>query len=112
MNTAPLHKLNAKTATEVCARFQMGGEAKKLLKENATVAQFMELLVAAGQWPEAVKLLTHVMNKREAVAWAADSAREALPAEPNPKALAALSAADAWVKDPSEENRRAAQSAS
>lgn len=115
MNSAVLSKLRSETASELCARFGMGEAARKLLKETDGPAEFFDALVAEKQWPEAVRLLAHLMSKREAVAWAADCARQALPAEPAepaPKALAALEAAEAWVKEASEENRRAAQAAS
>ncbi len=69
---------------------------------------FLDALIEAGEFPDAVRFLAHALPKREAVWWACLCAREAAGADPPEPVAAALRAAEAWVADPSEENRRAA----
>jgi hypothetical protein len=59
-------------------------------------------------WTDAVRFLAHALPRREAVWWACTCARLALPASAAPEVGAALQAAEAWVFQPTEENRRAA----
>jgi hypothetical protein len=111
MNAGTLAKVTAKTAREVCARFALGDEGKKLLNDGMGVGQFLEKLVAEKQHADAVKLLAHALPKREAVWWALQCAKEAAGSEPPPNVAAALAATEAWVSSPTEENRRATQPA-
>jgi hypothetical protein len=111
MSSNGLAKVTAKTAAEVCKHFPLGEEAKKLLGDGLTPAQFLTALIEKQQFPDAVRFLAHALPKREAVWWACLCARAT--AGPNPPApiAAALQAAEKWVVDPSEENRRAAMPA-
>ena len=111
MNVGTLAKITAKSAGEVCARFALGDEAKKLLSDSMGVGAFLEKLVAEKQHADAVRLLAHALPKREAVWWALQCASEATGSEPPPAVTAALAATEAWVNSPTEENRRAAQPA-
>jgi hypothetical protein len=111
MSTTGLAKITAKTAAEVCKHFPLGEEAKKLLRNDLTPAQFLDGLMEKQQFPDAVRFLAHALPKREAVWWASQCCRAVAGADPPPKIAAALQIADKWVADPSEDNRRAAMSA-
>src|SRR5262249_46936566 len=63
------------------------------------------------EFPDAIRFLAHALPKREAVWWACLCARAVAPSPPPAPILAALEAAEAWVSDPSEENRRQAMPA-
>ena len=63
-------KVTAKTAAEVCKHFPLGEEAKKLLRDGQTPAQFLDVLIEKQQFPDAVRFLAHALPKREAVWWA------------------------------------------
>jgi hypothetical protein len=101
----------AATAAEVCQRFRLGRVATALLRDDLTPSQFLDLLTARRLFKDATSFLAHALPNREAVWWAVLCVREVVgPAPPEPVA-AALRAAEAWVQDPSEENRRAAREA-
>lgn len=110
MSTGTLTKVTAKTAAEVCKLFPLGDEAKPLLRDTLAPRQFLDLLVEKQQFLDAVRFLAHALPKREAVWWACLCARVTAPTPPPPQA-AAVQAAERWVADPSEANRRAAQAA-
>ena len=107
MSTDNLAKVTAKTAAEVCARFALAPDAQALLADKLTPKQFLDLLVAREQLPDAVKLLAYALPKREAVWWASQCVRRWYGAEPPAADQAALKAAERWVADPSEDNRKA-----
>jgi hypothetical protein len=103
-----LKKVQVPTAAELCARFPLSDEAKPLLDPAAAPADFLSRLVEAKQFPDAIRLLAHALPKREAVWWACVCARETLRPEMPGEIVAALQAAEAWVYQPTEENRRGA----
>lgn len=111
MSSNGLAKVTAKTAAEVCKHFPLEEAAKKLLRDGLTPAQFLTALIEQQQFPDAVRLLAHALPKREAVWWACLCARAVAGSNPPPLIAAALQAAEKWVVDPSEENRRAAMPA-
>jgi hypothetical protein len=110
MSSSTLAKVTAKTAQELCKHFQLGDEAQKLLQDGLTPRQYLERLLEKQQYLDAVRLLAHALPKREGVWWACQCAR-LVAGSPPPKIAAALQAAETWVADPSEENRRAAMPA-
>jgi hypothetical protein len=111
MSSNGLVKITAKTAAEVCKHFQLGDEAKKLMRDGLTPAQFLDTLIDKQQFPDAVRFLAHALPKQEAVWWACVCARAVAGSNLPPKIAAALQAAEKWVADPSEGNRRAAMPA-
>jgi hypothetical protein len=92
----------------VAALFSLSPAATAALAPDASPAEFLEALILEAHWTDAVRFLAHALPKREAVWWAATCARMTLPADAPPEVAAALQAAEAWVFQPSEENRRAA----
>ena len=59
MSSEGLAKITAKTAAEVCKHFPLGEEAKKLLRDGLTPAQFLDTLIDKQQFPDAVRFLAH-----------------------------------------------------
>jgi hypothetical protein len=111
MSDRPFPRVPAATAAEVCQRFRLGRAAAALLRDDLTPGQFLDLLSAQRLFKDATSFVAHALPKREAVWWAVLCVREvAGPAAPELVA-AALRAAEAWVQDPSEANRRAAREA-
>jgi hypothetical protein len=104
-------RATAATAEEVCGRFAMGEPSRALLRPGQAPGPFLDALIEAQEFPDAVRFLAHALPKREAVWWAVLCAREAAGDDPPAPVAAALRAAEAWVVDPSEENRRASWSA-
>ena len=108
---ATLTKISAKTAAEIYKLYPLSDDAKKVVRENMTPGQGLDALTAGKHHVDAVRLLAFGLPKREAVWWACQCARQALPATPPPKVASALASAEKWVKDPSEDNRRPNQAA-
>jgi hypothetical protein len=104
--------VTAKTAKEVCDRFPLGEEAKKLLRDNQSPRALLDQLIEKQQFTDATRLLAYALPKQEAVWWACQCARQAYGTNPPPEAAAALQAAEKWAADPSEDNRRAGLPAS
>jgi hypothetical protein len=75
---------------------------------NVALTEQLEPLIAAAEFPDAIRLVAQNLPKRQAVWWACLCARKVAGASPADETLAALDAAETWVIDPSEENRRAA----
>jgi hypothetical protein len=111
MNNGTWAKVTAKTAAEVSKLCTLGDEAKALQRDGQTPKQLFDLLLGKPLHLDAIRLLAAALPKREAVWWACLCARQAHGANPPPKIAAALTAAEKWIADPSEENRRATQAA-
>ncbi len=111
MSTAALARVSAKTAREVAQGVPLGGPARKLLRPELTPQQFLDLLVEQKEFVDAVRFLARALPKAEAVWWACQCVRQAGGPNLPPKEEAAVVAAEKWVKDPSDANRRAAMPA-
>lgn len=108
--SATLSKLAVPLAP-LLRRLELDAEGTALLDGAADAASGVERLAAARRMPEAMRLVAHALPKREAVWWACMCARSVPdPALPPPD-LAALEAAERWVRRPDEANRRAAEAA-
>ncbi len=110
MSTDGLINIAATTAKEVCSRFKLETDAQGLLKDDQTPSQFLELLIEKGLYMDAIRFLAFALPSREAVGWACLCVRHAMGQDPA-KITGAQLAAEKWVSDSSEENRRAAMAA-
>ena len=106
--TTRLATVTARTAAEICRCFELSDGAKGLLTDTVSPGEYLDQLVGAGHFVDAVRLLAHALGRREGVWWACLCSRAALQDGGPPAAAQALRAAEAWVYQPSEENRRAA----
>src|SRR5690348_7746528 len=104
-------KVSATTATEVCSRFELGEEAKRLLRDDLTPRRYLSLLIEKKHYLDAVRLLAFALPKKEAVQWACLCARRARGTNSPGQVSAALQAAEKWVFEQNEDNRRAAMAA-
>ncbi len=111
MSQSAWSKVSARKAAEVCGQYELSKDARKVLRDGLTPQQFIELLVQAGRFLDAVDFLAHALPRREAVWWACLGIRHAQGTELPPKELAALTAVVDWVLEPDEPKRRAAQAA-
>ncbi len=111
MSNGHLTRVSARTAAEVCDRFDIGDEARALLRPELSPDQYVSLLAEKQTFPAAIRFLAHALPKPEAVWWACSCARETAGPKPPPAAGAALEAAERWVANPTEDNRRAAMPA-
>lgn len=105
-----LKKIQAKTAAEVCGKYEQAAEILPLLLENMSPKAFLDKLVENDRLQEANRFLAHALPKREAVWWACLCARDVVP-ESDETAANLLKLAEAWVRKPTDENRRSAMTA-
>ncbi len=103
-----LNKVKAKSAGEICARYEPAAEVQAVLGDDTTPAELLDRLIADDELHEATRFLAHALPKREAVWWACLCARSVLPADAKPEVEDILKIAETWVYKPTEENRRAA----
>jgi hypothetical protein len=106
-NEAPLVKIPARTAAEICKECELDPATESLLVPAQTPAEFLQALEKNQFAGEAVKFLAHALPEREAVWWLCQSSR-VVEAGLNTAETQALLAAEKWVKDPSSANRTAA----
>jgi hypothetical protein len=107
MAEAKLKKITASSAAEICARFPLGAAAAAAA--HLPPAEFLDHLIAQRLFQDAARFLAHALPKREAVWWACVCTRQISLGDT--EATVALKAAEAWVYQPTEGNRRAAMTA-
>jgi hypothetical protein len=90
---------------------ELSDDAMALLKPEYHPREFVRLLAENRLFSDAVRFLAHGLPKRESVWWGWVCARRAAGASPPPEIKASLAATEAWIAQPSEENRRAAHEA-
>ena len=107
MEIGTLNKISAKKAAEICA---VAAAAGRTLPDpgDASPAEYLKKLVSAPALDEAIQFMAFALPKREAVWWACLCARSQVRDSTPAAALAALTAAEAWVYRPTDETRRAA----
>lgn len=113
MGAAPvliaMKKVTAKTAKDIAQYFDFQEEqCQSLLSEKQTPAEFLQALIDNGHYYDAVNFLAHAIPVRESVWWACVCVRYHIESS-DVKCKLALKAAEAWVYDPSEQNRRVAE---
>lgn len=95
-------------AFEAVKHLALEDEARALLGPKLTIREYVDALVAVELFSDAVTVLALALPKREAVWWACLCVRSGTTEkEPAPRG-SALEAAERWVMDPSDANRRAA----
>ena len=110
---APIRKISATAAADICARVALSADACAYLTPSLSPQSFLTLLERGGHFADAVRFLAFALPLREGVWWACMvglAIPGAASAEPDP----AYGAAQDWVYDPSDERRfeclRAAES--
>lgn len=99
-------------AAEVCKRVPLDRPIRKLLRDDMTPFEFIELLEKEGHFNDAVRIVAFMLPVRESVWWACQCARQAPLADSPPEVESALQAAEKWVAEMTEETRAAAGKAS
>lgn len=88
---------------------QLGEEARRRIDPRLNVRAYLDTLRRDRLFGDAVDVLGHVLPRQYAIAWACECWQAAQQGrEPDPVESSAVAAAQRWLKDPSEENRRAA----
>jgi hypothetical protein len=100
-----------RTLAQLAAIGDLSDEAKELLTPELRLDGYVQALMGAELAADAVRILALVLPTREAVWWAWMCARRASGEEPTPEVAAALLAIERWLREPSDENRRATMTA-
>jgi hypothetical protein len=98
-------------AVEICRRFELGEGSRALLRDDLTANVFLDLLIAAELYDDALKFVAHSLPIREAVWWGCLCVWKSCRPHPPEKEAAALEAVVHWVIEPAEEHRRLAETA-
>jgi hypothetical protein len=101
-------KVAAPKAAAVCADIELGAAALGQLNADIGPALFLRRLIDNALHADAIHFLARALPKRESTWWACLCARAVLGETPDPAILKALEAAERWVYQPSEDNRRLA----
>jgi len=109
MCNQPLVKIQAVTAAEVCACFDLGEKVRPLLRDGLGPREFLEALVGNKQYAAGIDFLAHALPAREAIWWGCLCAQHACGNNLSPTDKAACLAAARWVMQPNEQNRAAAK---
>ncbi len=99
------------TAADLCQYVGLSDGAKELLRREYLPKQFLDVLLEKKLNTDAVQIIAHYLPKRQAVWWACHCALDSAGVQPKPEVVRAIQAAERWVAQPTEENRRAAQPA-
>jgi hypothetical protein len=101
-------KLAGKDMAGLRALVMLPAAAAAVVKDCRLATEALDLLEAKGFLVEATRVLAYALPKREAVWWACMCAAHTAPADlPGPDRLA-REAAEYWVRQPNDKNRRAA----
>jgi hypothetical protein len=108
MGADQIAKTPASPLFQLCERAKVGDEAKALLSNGVSTKEFIALLVEKELLEDGLKLLAHLLPKREAVGWGCLCVKHVL-AEQKVQPSEVHVAAERWVAAPSEESRWAAK---
>jgi len=109
MSNAPLVKIEAATAAEICARFLASREARALLRDGMGPEPFIEALMANEQYIAGIDFLAHALPPREAVWWGCLCFQHACGRPMSEPDKGAATAAVHWVLQPGDNTRGAAK---
>ena len=93
----------------VCVFLDLSPEVQELANRAESSDELIASLADQEQFLDALRLRAYLLPKRQAVWWGCVCVRDELGPELDAGQIAALDAAGAWVRDPDEPNRRAAE---
>jgi hypothetical protein len=100
------------TATQsISAAAELSDKAMALMKPDYHPREFIRVLSDNNLFPDAVRFLAHGMPKREAVWWGWVCARRSAGPDAPPEIKSVLTATEAWIGQPNDDNGRAAHAA-
>lgn len=106
--TSAMQKVGAEKAADIAKHYELEDESRALLTEDQKPSDFLDTLIENELYHDAVTFLAHSLPVREAVWWACVCSRYFLEGS-DVKYQLAQNAAEAWVYEPSEQNRRVAE---
>ncbi len=100
--------MRAKNATEISQQAQIKLPGKDYLAMAQNARQYADLLIENHLWTDAIAYLSHAITPREGIWWAWFCARKASLPKSDAAEIKALGHAEAWIAQPTEENRKQA----
>ena len=104
-----MEKIQTELAKDVIKHFDLDEAGAELFSDGIKTADFIDVLISNEAYLDAINLLSHSLPKREAVWWACICAKKHQKDVDNEIFDQSLKAAEKWVYDPSEKNRRVAE---
>lgn len=96
---------------QLCDRAKVSDEAKALLTDDSSTKPFLALLVEKELFRDAIRVVAHLLPKREAIGWGCLCVRHSLASQQDKPLPNVQMAAERWVSAPQEQNRWAAKEA-
>ncbi|MHC4693232.1 MAG: DUF6931 family protein [Planctomycetota bacterium] len=109
--TEPFKLITGRTVAEICADFELQEEAKAHLSGEPMPHEFVDRLIRARLYSDAMRFLAYGLPKREAVWWATLCVKSVPACCDDEIATEAMQAAEVWIKNPTDVNREAALTA-
>jgi len=108
MATADLNLIKAKDqrAMFICKHVDLEETSKTLLTADQTVSAFIQTLQQNAALKDIIGVIAQALPVREAVYWACLCVRDSFVDNPPADDLLAIKAAEQWVYQPDEDNRR------
>lgn len=104
-----MEKIHTELAKDLIKHFELEDEAQELFDESLTTTDFLDKLMSNNMYMDAITLLSHSLPKREAVWWACICAKKHQEDVDDELFTQSIEAAEKWVYDPTEKNRRVAE---
>lgn len=101
--------LQGSVTEQVCTSADLSTAARRLWQADISGTAYLKLLQQQDLPEDGLRLLPHLLPRREAIWWGCLCAWEMTRQHEQSSCREALKAACCWVSDPSEANRRAAQ---
>jgi len=98
-----------RTGPELLEWLGLSEAAQELAEPGRTAGELLPEFLERGDWPVSVRLQAHLLTPRAATWWGWLCLHHVFGDDPPEKERLGLAAARAWLADPSEENRRAAE---
>lgn len=99
------------SAAAVAQPITLSEAARRLLRDGQPPGAYFQQLMENGLFRDAVQFSAHLLPKAEAVWWGCLCVWASARPNPAPTHVEALRATVRWLRQPSEENRRAAEAA-
>jgi hypothetical protein len=116
-NKEQLCRLRTQSLDEVCTQFEWSRPVSSFITPRATFQTVLQSLINHQYWFDAAMLLSHAMPQREAVWWSARICTDyldfcSIEGTAREEEERVLVCARRWVREPEEEHRMAAYTAS
>ena len=107
MSQAQPHLLSSLVA-RIADAAEVEPEARALQDPGKGPRDYLVALATAELFVDGIRVLAHLLPRREAVWWAWMNAQRHAGTKPPPKVAVALKAVETWIGSPTDDNRRAA----